>query len=193
MAPFFAFGHGAQFVLGKVTPHPNGRVMLELTADYGENPMIQDLDGAREALENLMEWRCAGESPEMTFEALPPARFEQRNTFDSTIPLPTTEDELFIDHSLLTGIWEWRPEADGIELRVKRGTPLDVLLWTQPRLTDLESTRWAILIAGDVSPVIRMAGSSGVRSALWWFVGAGGLVLAAVAITVARRRTKVAE
>lgn len=157
-APLFAFGHGAQFVLGKVTPLEGGRVRLELTADYGQNPMIESLEHARESLCDLMRWRGAGKD-ELPFQVLPEPVFEERAKLDPTIPLPTDEEQLAADHQLLTGIWEWGTGTEGVQFQVREKTPLDVLLWTErpeASSSENEGTRWAVLIAGDVSPVVEL-------------------------------------
>ncbi len=177
--PLFASGHGAQFVLGKVTPLDDGWVRLELTADYGENPVIESLDHAREALRDLVQWRESG-GGERPFLPLPEPVFEERTKLDPTIPLPTDEEQLAADHQLLTGIWEWRPGGEALQFQVRERTPLDVLLWTErPKTASSanEGLRWAVLIAGDVSPVMELPGMKDPARNLWLAAGAGGLML----------------
>ena len=50
LAPLCVFGHGAEFLSAKLTLLPEAEVLLEITADYGGNPLIADEAIAQEAL-----------------------------------------------------------------------------------------------------------------------------------------------
>lgn len=188
VTPLFASGHGAQFVLGKVTPLKDGRVRVELTADYGENPMIESAEEAREALSGLMRWGNARENDKVIFEDLPEVRFEERTQLDPTIPLPPAEAPSGEEHQLLTGIWEWKPEGDQVRFQMSKGTPLDVLLWTAPSGPSQASLRWVIMIAGDVSPVIQLEPERPNGFAVGWAVVSGVTLLGLVSWRMRRVR-----
>jgi hypothetical protein len=50
LAPLCALGHGAEFLSAKLTLLPEAEVLLEVTADYGGNPLIANEAAALEAL-----------------------------------------------------------------------------------------------------------------------------------------------
>lgn len=179
-APFIASGHGAQFVLGKVTPAQDGAVRLELTADYEQNPMIDGIGDARHALRDLVAWRVVGPG-ERDYQPLPEPRFEERSKLDPSIPLPTDEDTLAADHSLVTAVWEWQPPGQAVQFQVQPGTPLDVLLWSDVETGEAVAgaVRWAVLIGGDESPVIDLPRPSGIG-----MKSLGGLIAGAMIVGV---------
>jgi len=47
--PLSALGHGAEFLSAKLTLLPEAEVLLEVTADYGGNPLIADEAAAKQA------------------------------------------------------------------------------------------------------------------------------------------------
>ncbi len=189
MAPPFALGHGAQCVLGKVVPSADGRIRLELTADYGENPMIDAIEDARKSLKDLVQWRPVSDK-EGEFQSLSTPSFETRTQLDPSIPLPMDDDQREASHQLVAAIWEWTVDAQAVEFRVRFGTALDVLLWTDStdHLSEAAESgvRWAVLIAGDVSPAVALPvedaqATNGFGRWAWWSVlGSGVLALVAV-------------
>ncbi len=55
MFPLFTFGHSSEFLLAKLCLTESGECLLEVTADYGDNPMIADENEARRALHGLFQ------------------------------------------------------------------------------------------------------------------------------------------
>src|SRR5689334_17767810 len=79
--PVFARAHGTEFVLAKLQLMP-GAVRLEMTVDYGQNPMVETEGDAREVLTHVLRTRV-GEST----DELKSLRFEKRTQFDPTTPI----------------------------------------------------------------------------------------------------------
>ncbi len=151
MAPLFVFGHGCEFLLAKLEVKP-ARVTLEITADYGANPLIEDEAAARQAVLNILEVHLGGQVRRL--EDLDPLRFEQRAQWDLDAPTSMAAPPDGQPHQLLTGIWSWRPHTDKIVLAVPKKNLHDVLLWTQDEKLAGKEAKWMMLIEGDKTPEI---------------------------------------
>lgn len=154
LAPLSAFGHGGEFLLAHLTVLPDREVRLEITADYGENPMISSAGEAQALIPEILRLQSDGKAQALS--ELAPCKFEKRNTLDPTAPIPVLPDEVGKVHELLTGTWQWKATGDSLRFEVPRGNPHNVLLWVTDGQNITEKPRWNMLIAGDVSPVIAL-------------------------------------
>lgn len=159
LAPLTAFGHGGEFLLARLSLLPNREVRLEITADYGENPMIESAEDAQALIPEILQLQSNGKTQEL--RELATGRFEKHDTLDPTAPIPALPGEIGKVHELLTGIWQWKTSSDTFNFRVPKGNPHNVLLWITDYQTPMEKPRWNMLIAGDTSPVIILTHSSG--------------------------------
>jgi hypothetical protein len=175
LAPLCALGHGAEFLSAKLTLLPDAEVLLEITADYGSNPLIMDEAAAREALADPVRLRQRDTLTPMN--SLGTARIWQHDNWADYAPaayLPSgTEGE---EHALITSAWRWRSTEPEIVFEMQKGKLHDVLLWTQDQTHPEAPPRWMLLLAGDRSRPIPM------QQTPWWrswmaAAGAGGLVL----------------
>jgi hypothetical protein len=151
LAPPRALAHAAEFFLAKLTT-ANGAAHLEITADYGENPMLGSEEAAAEALRHVLRVKLAGTSRELG--ALSPIRFEKRTRFDAGAPLPVGAAPDEKPHRLLTAIWEWKPAGGSIAFENPRGNPHDVILWAMNPAGAKSPSKWLMMIAGDHTPPI---------------------------------------
>ena len=152
--PQHSLAHGAEFLFAKLSLCRDGKCQLEVTADYGDNPMLHDEGDARAAIAGLLRLADAAAAGGMG-RPLGTVVFEKRAQLDPTTPGFQSFAENRGAHRLLTGIWRWQPEGRTVEFQVTPGTPFDALLWVvheSPKTA--ESPRWAMLIAGDHSPII---------------------------------------
>lgn len=152
LAPLTAFGHGGEFLLAHLSVLPNREIRLEITADYGENPMISSAEEAQALIPEILQLQSDGKT--QTLGELSPGKFEKHNTLDPTAPIPMPPGEVGKVHQLLTGIWQWKASCDSLRFSVPRGNPHNILLWITNDRTPMEKPRWSMLIAGDSSPEI---------------------------------------
>lgn len=143
--------HACEFLLAKLEVKPE-RVTLEITADYGANPLIPDEAAARKAVLNIFRVHIGGQT--RSLEDLEPLRFETRTEWDPATPTAMAPPPEGQTHELLTGIWSWRPHTDRIVLGVPEKNPLDVLLWTQDEKLPGKDAQWMLLIEGEKTPEI---------------------------------------
>jgi hypothetical protein len=177
LAPLKASGHSSEFILVKVTPE-NGGVQLEMTADYGGNPMIASEEEAREALTHLFRVRIGARTRELG--ALAPVRLERRAHFDPAAPIPHDPETDAEAHQLLCGVWWWRCTAAKIAFELPESVGQSVILWTQAG--GAAKPRWVFMVGGDVSPAIVIPQ----RPAPIWGIAGIALVGLGMAITLAR-------
>ena len=146
--PASSFGHATEFILAKVTPHPGG-LDVEVTADYGGNPMLTNEAEAREVLSHLLRVRTGNEDASLTSVATP--RFEERTTFDPTTPIPLDAEGESHPHQLLWAGWSWKCRPGKIAFEVEKDAGQTVILWT-PSETPGGKTHWVFLMPGELSP-----------------------------------------
>lgn len=154
LAPLSAFSHGGEFLLARLSVLSNREVRLEITADYGENPMIGSVEEAQALIPEILQLQSDGKA--QSLGALSSGKFEKHGTLDPTAPLPVLPGEADKVHELLTGTWQWKASSDSLRFEVPKGNPHNVLLWVTHEQTAMEKPRWNMLIAGDVSPVIAL-------------------------------------
>lgn len=175
LAPLCAFGHGAEFLSARLTLLPDAEVLLEVTADYGGNPMLADESAAREALADPV--RLRQNDSLISLNTLGTAKISHHQNWADYAPaayLPS--DSKDGDHSLITSAWRWRSTEPEIVFEMPKGKFNDVLLWTQDQAHPESSPKWMLLLAGDRSRPIP------IQQTPWWrgwmaTAGAGGLVL----------------
>jgi hypothetical protein len=171
------FAHSGQFLLAKVIVREPGRVQLEVTVDYGANPMVHTEEEASEALPGVL--RVIQEGRPVALEELGPVRMEKRADLDPTCPLPDSASSSAADpenHQLLTAIWDWTTRARSLAFEVPKGVPHDVILWRVDGNSQQRAQSWFYLIAGDQTAPLSLPQPSMLFSgtALW---GAGGCVV----------------
>lgn len=173
--PLAASAHGSEFMLAKVGITRSGECVLEVTADYGGNPMIGSEDEARASLNGLLQIKSNGRVQELSELAVPIV--EKHDHLDPTTPAfqPDMEQE----HKLVVGRWRWQPQTADFTFQIPKGNPNAVLMWTANEKVPLEKPRWVIMIAGDESPVIHVPQNLG--GWIWFAVcgvfGASAFVL----------------
>lgn len=175
MAPLLAFGHACEFLVAKLEIK-EGIVQLEITADYGGNPMLADEDAARDAIKRILQ---VSERP---LEDFAPLVFERRQQWDPATPASFSPPPDGQAHELLTAVWRWKPTAREIVFGVPDGSPNDVLLWTTADHLPGRQVQWMLLIEGEKTPAIPVPGAAATRK--FWPIAALFVMLILV---VARR------
>lgn len=145
-APGRLLAHGAEYLYAKLSLRP-GECQLEVTADYGANPMLHDEAEARAAIAGVLRLQAS---------SLGVPRFEKRNTLDPKMPGYDPLMDRGSEHRLLTGVWRWKPHGSSLVLEVPRESHHDVLLWTVEPARPQADPQWVMLIAGDHSPDIAL-------------------------------------
>jgi hypothetical protein len=198
LLPTSGWAHATDFILVKVSPHA-GRVDVELTADYGGNPMFTDKAEAQAVLTHVLRLRTGDGSSSSELAALAPLRFEDRRQFDPTAPIPLDPTTGAETHQLLTAVWSWNCGAQKIAFEMPSDSNQSVILWTPPPSQGgsiqaggggpEEKPRWVFLLPGEVSPEMVVPP----RSATAWLVSCVSAGLLGISATIgfslaARRR-----
>jgi hypothetical protein len=174
MAPLFAFGHACEFLVARL--ELNGDALhLEITADYGGNPLIADEAAAREALQKILQVRSRGQG--RTLEELAPLKFERRAEWDPLAPTAFAPAPDGQPHQLLTALWQWRADVGELSLAVPKGNLHDVLLWTRDEHLPGKQAQWMMLIEGENTPPIFIP-----RSSPWKWLGGSAFVMAGLGL-----------
>jgi hypothetical protein len=153
LAPLCVFGHGAEFLSAKLTLLPEAEVLLEITADYGGNPLIADEAVAKEALMDPVRL-MRGESL-VPLAELSAASITQHDNWAEFAPasyLPSDAETQA--HTLITAAWRWRSSEPEIVFEMPKGKLHDVLLWTRDQTNPDAPPKWMLLLAGDRSKAI---------------------------------------
>jgi len=184
MLPALVRAHGSEFLGAKLQVLPSRELRLEITADYGDNPMIADRAEAEAALKDLMEASVQGKRTPLI--ELAPLTFEDRTKPDRASPLPT--DESGNAHQLLTAVWRWTPPIDAAEVRFHVGDSVNhsTVFWLEEEGVPREKKKWSMLLSGDSTPAIKVPGAS-LRSR---HVGFVAIICIAAALVVVLRRTR---
>ncbi|MDB6004718.1 MAG: hypothetical protein JWR15_1705 [Prosthecobacter sp.] len=175
LAPLCAFGHGSEFLSAKLTLLPDAEVLLEVTADYGSNPMIADEPAALAALVDPV--RVRHNETLVPLATLGPPSISRQQKWDEHAPsVYQTSDTNDEAHSLITSTWRWRSAEPEVVFEMPHGQVHDVLLWTHDAAHPEAEPKWMILQAGDRSRSIP------IQQTPWWrgrmaTAGAGGLIL----------------
>ena len=153
LAPLCAFGHGAEFLSAKLTLLPDAEVLLEITADYGGNPLIADEAVAQEALVDPI--RLHRDGMLVPLAELSAASVTQHDNWAEFAPasyLPSDAETQ--PHTLITAAWRWHSEEPEIVFEMPKGKLHDVLLWTRDQTNPDAPPKWMLLLAGDRSKAI---------------------------------------
>jgi hypothetical protein len=126
-------------------------VEVELTADYGGNPMFADEAEARTVLSKLLRVHAGSVNRELT--ALAPLRFEERKHFDPTAPIPFDPITGAEPHQLLCALWSWKCATGKVAFEMPKDAGQSMILWT-PATAPGKPPRWVFLLPGEVSPEI---------------------------------------
>lgn len=178
LAPLCALGHGSEFLSAKLTLLPDAEVLLEVTVDYGGNPMIADEPAALEALADPV--RLRQHENLVPLAKLGTATVSRHTNWDPHAPtVYQTSDIEDEPHALVTSAWRWRSTEPEIVFEMPQGQLHSVLLWTHDAAHPEAEPKWMILQAGDRSRPIP------IQLTPWWrswmaATGAGGLVLLGV-------------
>ncbi|MCB1210418.1 MAG: hypothetical protein KDK97_13885 [Verrucomicrobiales bacterium] len=154
MAPLLALGHGMEFLQARVRLEMPGKIRIELTADFEDNPLIKDEQDARLILTNAFFVNEGGE--QRAWADVAPLTFEKRDQPDPTAPVPEDPTWKERPHGLLTALWEYAPKGPPIHLATLDRTPHDILMWTTGTAEGTPAPPWQILICGDVSKDIQI-------------------------------------
>jgi hypothetical protein len=186
LAPLCVFGHGAEFLSAKLTLLPEAEVLLEITADYGGNPLIADEAVAKEALMDPVRL-LRGESlvPLAELSAASITQHDNWAEFAPALYLPSDAETQA--HTLITAAWRWRSSEPEIVFEMPKGKLHDVLLWTRDQTNPDAPPKWMLLLAGDRSKAIS------IHWPPWWqrwqMVMASSVVVLALGYFVSRNFT----
>ena len=111
-----ASGHGSEMMQVRLQFDDSGAAVLEMTADYGDNPMLGSEEAARTALQDMLRVEVGGQQYKLT--DLAPLRLEERDQLDPTSPMPLPPEAANVSHQLLTAVWQWLPTGDQLRLTV---------------------------------------------------------------------------
>jgi hypothetical protein len=153
LAPLIAFSHACEFLVARLDMKA-GSIHLEITADYGGNPLIEDEAAAREAVKRILQVHAGGQV--WALEDLAPLNIQHRTQWDPQTPASFAPPQNGQDHQLLSAVWEWQPKVDELTLAVPKGHLHDVLLWTQDEHLPGKQAKWMLLIEGESTPVIHI-------------------------------------
>ena len=145
--PLSASAHGSEFLVAKALVQTDGRVLLEVTADYGDNPMIASEEEAARAVQSALR-------PMSGMIDLGAPRLEKRSQPDPDSPLPPDPLMAGKPHQLLTAAWLIEPSDEALRFEVPGDAGQTVILWTKNLLHPEENTHWVMLVPGEQSPSI---------------------------------------
>lgn len=156
--PLSVVAHGSEFLLAKVEMMKDTSLLVEVTADYGENPMLSTEQEARDALKDTLNLRIGDQS--LPLNSVVPVRFEKRTQQDPTAPLPSDPLAENKPHQLLTASWRWKPSEESIAFELPQGRPHTMIMWVADEKQPEAMPKWRMLIGGDVSPPISIPRSA---------------------------------
>lgn len=152
LLPALVRAHGSEFLGAKLQVLPGRELLMEITADYGDNPMIQDRAEAEVAIQGLLEARWSVQSKPLA--DLAPLALEERSQPDRSSPLPT--DESGSSHQLLTAVWRWQvpPEVKELRFGVPKNVQHSTVFWLEEPGVPREKKKWSMLLSGDSTPPV---------------------------------------
>ena len=154
--PLCAFGHGVEFLSARLTLLPDAEVLLEVTADYGSNPLLIDEASARAALADPI--RLRQDDTLVALGSLSVPQIAENDDWAQFAPAsylpPDTEEQA---HQLLTAAWRWRSATPEVVFEMPKGKRHDVLLWTRDETNPAAPPKWMLLLGGDRSKAIPVA------------------------------------
>lgn len=176
LAPPVLSAHGTELLLAKLTISRSADLSLEVTADYGGNPLIGDEQAAALILPDSLRIRIGEDLHPLS--RVGAVRLERRTQPDPGAPLPPGSFDPGVSHELLTAVWRGRPYGRSVRFEVPKGSQHDVLLWVIEPGVSTAPPRWLLLIEGEATPEILLPRRTGTQ---WPFLLAlGGVILFAV-------------
>ena len=188
LLPAIGRAHSTDFILVKVSPHA-GRVDVELTADYGGNPMFKDKAEAQAVLTSVLRVRSGEGHAASELSALAPLRFEDRHQFDPTAPIPLDPTSAAEPHQLLTAVWSWHGAGQKVSFEMPDDSNQSAILWTSGNSQSgpggssggvAKEARWVFLLPGEISPEIMVPP----RSLVGWLISCAGAGVVGVSATI---------
>ncbi len=183
--PLSAWAHGSEFLTAKALLLRDGGVQLEVTADYGDNPMITSEEEAKIAVTNALRCQCEGTDAANPLSA---PKLEKRTQPDPSSPLPVDPLSKYQAHSMLTAVWQLHPSAPSISFKVPEGSSQSVILWMQHEAQPDEKPRWVMLVGGDESPAIVLAAPTACIPFHWMTAAIAGICLITGGVMLRRPR-----
>ncbi|MEZ5386170.1 MAG: hypothetical protein R3F13_11710 [Prosthecobacter sp.] len=186
LAPLCALGHGAEFLSAKLTLLSDAEVRLDVTADFGSNPLIADEATARDALSDPVRLQDDGKLVQLSqFTTATYSSHQNWAEFAPASYLPSdTEGQ---PHQLITASWQWRSKTPEIVFEMPKEQIHDVLLWTRDETDPAAPPKWMLLLAGDRSKAISVHWTPWWRH--WQTVMASSVFLFAIGYFVSRNFT----
>lgn len=184
MLPAVVWAHGSEFLGAKLQVLPSRELHLEITADYGDNPMLTDRTEAVTALKALLKAGFQGRS--VALSELAPLQWEDRTEPDRASPLPT--DDSGKAHQLLTAVWRWTPPAGTEEIRFQVADEVNhaTVFWLEEEGVPRAKKKWSMLLSGDTTPVIRLPAAPLGNG----YLGFLAIICLGAALVVVLRRTR---
>lgn len=150
-----------QYLLAKVTPSP-GKLRLEITADYGGNPLIETEDAARVAIGGILTAAFAGGNG--MGEALDKSatfQFHKTSHVDPSCPMPLPAVPAGGPaHQFLTGIAEIPANSGEVTFAVPKGNPNDAILWVVDEAGQPVADQKFYLVSGEQTSKIAVPAAS---------------------------------
>lgn len=157
-APLAVSGHGSEFFQARLTVPRSGDAVIEIIADHGQNPMLDSEEAARKALPGCLRLCADGRS--IPLSEMGKLSFDRRSDWPADAPISAATVDPSARHELLALTCRFEPDGGTVQFENPPGNLHDVLLWVRDeRAADIgakpgESTKWAMLLGGDKSPVI---------------------------------------
>jgi len=186
LAPLLALGHGMEFLQARVLLDTPGKIRVELTADFEDNPLIQNEEDARRILTDAFLVNEGGNV--RVWGEVAPLTFEKRDQPDPTAPVPADPTWKDPPHGLLTAVWEHSPKGPPIRLATPDRTPHDILMWTTGQGNESPAPVWQVLICGDVSKPLQVRPLP-VNPWPWGIAGIGLLIAVTAGHHLSRRKS----
>ena len=155
-APGLLSAHGSEYLGAKFyRDDQSGVVTVEVTADYGANPLLESAEAAEAAVSRLLQISLNGHWTPL--EAVAKVELMRHHTPDETSPLPS-DPQTDQPHDLLTGRWAWLPPRDLLELvlRVQPDEVQPVIFWISKPGVARANQKWAMLQGGEETPRIEL-------------------------------------
>jgi hypothetical protein len=148
--PLFAFGHSSEFLDAKFYFDDSGIAHIEITADYGGNPMLSNQDEAAAALRVALAGYI-GEK-ERPLSEFAPVVIAPRDKPDPDSPMPSGPVDPKTPHQLLTASWQWRPNVESLSFIVPKESNQTLIFWMKEK--GIKEPRWKMLMPGESTPPI---------------------------------------
>jgi hypothetical protein len=148
MNPTWGRAHGINFLLVKATPGA-GQLRLEITADYTDNPLIDDAIKAEAVIREMLHLKVGNSTTAVG--AATGFTFQASTRLDPTCPIPLETTKDAAEHRLLIGTTTEPIAAQEAVLSILPGNPHDVIYWTVP---SAGASQNGYLIAGESTSAI---------------------------------------